>query len=84
MVVSSLIMVINNFNNFPLIWAMTGGGPVYATTTLVIYIFQLAFAQFNIGYGAAVGTIWLIVLLILAVVYIRALERRPMTAAEEP
>ena len=84
MVVSSLIMVINNFNNFPLIWAMTGGGPVYATTTLVIYIFQLAFAQFNIGYGAAVGTIWLMVLLVLAVVYIRALERPPMTAAEEP
>lgn len=83
MVVSTLIMVINNFNNFPLIWAMTGGGPVYATTTLVVYIFQLAFAQFNIGYAAAVGTIWLAVLLLLAIVYIRALERRPLTAVDE-
>ncbi len=83
MVVSSLIMIINNFNNFPLIWAMTGGGPVYATTTLVVYIFQLAFAQFNIGYAAAVGTIWLAVLLLLAIVYIRALQRRPLTAVEE-
>jgi ABC-type sugar transport system permease subunit len=84
MVVASLIMVINNFNNFPLIWAMTGGGPVYVTTTLVVYIFQLAFAQFDIGYAAAVGTIWLIVLLFLAIVYIRALERRQMSAVEEP
>lgn len=83
MVVASLIMVINNFNNFPLIWAMTGGGPVYATTTLVVYIFQLAFAQFDIGYAAAVGTVWLLVLLLLGIVYIRALERRPTPAAEE-
>lgn len=83
MVVSSLIMVINNFNNFPLIWAMTGGGPVYATTTLVVYIFQLAFAQFDIGYAATAGTIWLLVLLLLAIVYIRALERKPLTAIEE-
>jgi len=76
--------VINNFNNFPLIWAMSGGGPVYATTTLVIYIFQLAFSQFDIGYAAAVGTIWLAVLLLLAIAYIRVLERRPLSAVEEP
>jgi multiple sugar transport system permease protein len=75
MAVASLIMVITNFNNFPLIWAMTGGGPVYATTTLVVYIFQLAFAQFNLGYAAAVGTVWLAVLLLLAIVYIRVLQR---------
>lgn len=83
MIVSSLIMVINNFNNFPLIWAMTGGGPVYATTTLVVYIFQLAFAQFDIGYAATIGTLWLAVLLLLAIAYIRALQRRPLTAVEE-
>jgi multiple sugar transport system permease protein len=83
MVVASLIMVINNFNNFPLIWAMTGGGPVYATTTLVVYIFQAAFSQFNIGYAAAMGSVWLAVLLLLAVVYIRALGRTPQDAVGE-
>jgi ABC-type sugar transport system permease subunit len=56
---------------------------VYATTTRVVYIFQLAFAQFDIGYAATVGTIWLGVLLLLAIVYIRALERKPLTAIEE-
>jgi len=80
MVVASLLMVIANFNNFPLIWALTGGGPVYATTTLVLYIYQLAFAQFNIGYAAAVGTVWLAVLLGLTVLYIRALGRAPLEA----
>jgi multiple sugar transport system permease protein len=83
MAVASLIMVITNFNNFPLIWAMTGGGPVYATTTLVVYIFQLAFAQFNLGYAAAVGTVWLAVLLLLAIVYIRVLQRPAALPANE-
>jgi ABC-type sugar transport system permease subunit len=83
MVVATLIMVITNFNNFPLVWAMTGGGPVYATTTLVVYIFQLAFAQFNLGYAAAVGTVWLAVLLALAIVYLRALGRRPVAGTAE-
>jgi ABC-type sugar transport system permease subunit len=83
MVVSSLLMVIANFNNFPLIWAMTGGGPVYTTTTLVVYIYQLAFAQFNLGYAAAVGTVWLLVLLGLAILYIRVLGRKPLEAIGE-
>jgi len=83
MAVACLIMVITNFNNFPLIWAMTGGGPVYATTTLVVYIFQLAFAQFNLGYAAAVGTVWLAVLLGLAIVYLRTLQRPAFASVNE-
>ena len=83
MVIVSLLMVIANFNNFPLIWAMTGGGPVYTTTTLVVYIYQIAFAQFNIGYAAAVGTVWLFVLLGAAALYIRALGRAPFEGVGE-
>ncbi|MHB8619547.1 MAG: carbohydrate ABC transporter permease [Chloroflexota bacterium] len=83
LVIASIIMVIGNFNNFPLVWAMTGGGPVYATTTLVVYIYQLAFSQFSIGYASAVGTIWLIVLLALAVTYIRVLQRESLQAVAE-
>src|SRR5512133_1509603 len=29
--ITSLLMVIRNFNNFPIIFTMTGGGPVYST-----------------------------------------------------
>src|SRR6185437_14344107 len=50
MIIASLLMVIRNFNNFPVIWTMTQGGPVYATTTLIVYIYRLAFQQFNFGY----------------------------------
>ena len=73
--ITSLLMVIRNFNNFPIIFTMTGGGPVYSTTTSVIYIYKLAFEQYNIGYASAVGTIWVIVLMIFSVFYIRALQK---------
>jgi multiple sugar transport system permease protein len=73
--ITSLLMVIRNFNNFPIIYTMTGGGPVYSTTTSVIYIFRLAFEQYNIGYASAVGTVWVIVLMFFSIFYIRALQK---------
>jgi len=73
--ITSLLMVIRNFNNFPIIFTMTGGGPVYSTTTSVIYIYRLAFEQFNIGYASAVGTVWVIVLIFFSIFYIRALQK---------
>jgi multiple sugar transport system permease protein len=70
-------MVIQNFNNFPLIYSMTKGGPAYSTTTLVVYVYQLAFSQFHLGFASAVGVIWLIILLVFAAVFIRLMRERP-------
>jgi len=75
LVISSLLMVIRNFNNFPIIFTMTGGGPVYATTTSVVYIYKLAFEQFNIGYASAVGIVWVLVLLAISLLYIKATQK---------
>lgn len=72
--VGALLMIIQNFNNFPLIWAMTEGGPAYSTTTLVIYVYRLAFTSFDLGYASAVGFIWLVLLLFIATFFIRVLR----------
>lgn len=76
--VGSLIMIIQNFNNFPLIWSMTEGGPAYSTTTLVIYVYRLAFSTYDLGYASAIGVVWLVLLLLLAGLFVRTLrgERR--------
>ncbi len=78
MVITSILMLIRNFNNFPIIWTMTQGGPVYATTTLVVYIYRLAFSDFNIGYAATVGIVWLVLLMILTSIYVRVFEREAL------
>ena len=75
--VGALLMTIQNFNSFPLIWAMTGGGPAYGTTTLVIYVYELAFTSFKLGYASAIGAVWLVLLLLIASVNIWVLRRRP-------
>jgi multiple sugar transport system permease protein len=79
MVIASLIAIINNFSSFTVIWTMTQGGPVYATTTLAVQIYRVAFQQFKFGYGAAMGVVWMLVLLVLSIVYIRTLQREALT-----
>jgi ABC-type sugar transport system permease subunit len=75
--VGALLMIIQNFNNFPLIWAMTQGGPAYGTTTLVIYVYELAFTSFKLGYASAIGVVWLVLLVIIASFFVRVLRSRP-------
>jgi len=74
LLISSLLMVISNFNDFAKIWAMTQGGPGYSTSTLVVYVYRLAFERFEFGYASAVGVIWLIMLMVFAWIYMRALR----------
>jgi len=75
LVISSLLMIIRNFNNFPIIFTMTGGGPGDSTTTAVLHIYKLAFEQYQLSYASAVGVIWVIALLALSIVYIRFLQK---------
>jgi len=46
------------------VWIMTGGGPGYASTTLVMGVYQRAFVQNQFGIGSA----WAVVILILTLV----------------
>jgi multiple sugar transport system permease protein len=66
-----LISIIWTFQNFTLIWTMTEGGPITATTTLAISIYRTAFQAFDLGMGAAIGTIWLVVMLVFSVLFVR-------------
>jgi ABC-type sugar transport system permease subunit len=75
LLVGSLLMVISNFNDFGKIWAMTQGGPGYATTTLVVYVYRLAFESFEFGYASALGVVWLLLLSAFTLAYLRALRR---------
>lgn len=72
---TTLILVINNFQQFGLFWTMTGGGPINRTTTLAILTYQTAFEKYDLGLGSAIGVVWLCVLLAFAAVYTRLLRR---------
>jgi len=76
LLVGSLLVVINNFNDFGKIWATTQGGPGYATTTLVVYVYRLAFENFDFGYASAMGAVWFVLLMGFALAYLRTLQTR--------
>ena len=57
--------------NFTLIWVVTQGGPMFSTETFVVRIYKLAFQGYDFAYAAAYGTLWLIILLGLTIVYLR-------------
>lgn len=63
--------IIENFKQFPLFWTMTGGGPDNATTTLAILSYREAFVSNNLGSGAAVTTIWMLLMIVVVFVYNR-------------
>ncbi len=69
--VLGLVGTLLSFNVFDIIWLMTGGGPSSATTTLPVYIYDVAFKQFRLSRAAAMSVVTSIFLLTFAVVFIR-------------
>jgi len=54
--------VMSSFQQFTIIYNMTAGGPLGKTTTLSIAAYKKAFTNFDLGSGAAIGVIWLLIL----------------------
>lgn len=69
--IATLVSTIWSFVSFDVIWTMTGGGPINSTATIVIWIYQTAFAEGNLGLGAAYSVIGFVILALFAVLYLR-------------
>ncbi|MCJ9671001.1 sugar ABC transporter permease [Neorhizobium sp. BETTINA12A] len=67
--------VIGNLQQFDTIYALTGGGPVRATTVLSVEVYRRAFEQWDIGFASAVGVLWVAALLPPAFLYLRMLVK---------
>ena len=73
-----LLGLIYTFKVFDLIYVMTKGGPVDATTTLPIYTYKLTFEFFRFGHGATAATILLLGLVLVALLYLWASRQEEM------
>jgi multiple sugar transport system permease protein len=67
--VTTALAIIANFKQFPLFWVMTGGGPANSTTTLAILSYREAFVSHNLGSGAAVTTVWILIMILVVTIY---------------
>jgi ABC-type sugar transport system permease subunit len=76
LLVAAIINMINVFNSFPIIWAMTGGGPGSQTDTTTTFMYKLAFRYQDIGQSAAMAVINLVVILVFVLLYLRVVDWR--------
>lgn len=66
-----MILTINSFKVFDLIYVMTGGGPGRATNVLVSAIYNKAFIEFQYGYSSAIAMVLFVIVLIITLVQFR-------------
>ena len=73
--ISWILMTIFCVNDFPTIYLLTGGGPVDATTSLVVLAYRTVFQDFRTGPGVAIAFIMTFVLVIISTVLYRQIRK---------
>lgn len=68
---SVVLSTMGSFNLFSEIYNLTKGGPVNATITPVIVIFNQAFGNFRLGYASAMAYVYFIILFVLTILQFR-------------
>ena len=69
-VLTTLLRAVWEFNNVDLLYTLTGGGPGSATTTLPLYVADLAVNAKEFGYGSALTVVAFFILLLFSVAYL--------------
>ncbi len=63
-----IFSVIGSMQVFELPFIMTGGGPGYATTTVVMHVYNLAFNAYNLGKATALALVLFVVIMTLILI----------------
>ncbi|WJV63357.1 sugar ABC transporter permease [Pectobacteriaceae bacterium C52] len=71
-----LLRSIDTFKLFDKVYALTGGGPGYATETLSLYIYKQGFKFFNLGLASAGAVIMLLCASVMSLTYAWQLMRK--------
>jgi len=79
--VSIFLSVIGALQLFDMVWVMTGGGPLNASTTMAVNMFKTGFTRQQMGYGSALAVLLFICALVVALLYQRYVLRRDIDGA---
>lgn len=73
--ISWILMTIFCVNDFPTIYLLTGGGPVDATTSLVVLAYRTVFQDFQTGPGVAIAFLMTLTLVVVSVFLYRQIRK---------
>jgi len=80
LLVALLFRTIDAFRVFDLAFVMTQGGPADATNVLQLYGYKKMFVEGWMGYGSAISVCIFIIVLVLAITYVRMVGQRLLEA----
>lgn len=69
-----VMSVISSSQVFGQTYILTGGGPYYSTLTVILYMYQQGFGQYQLGYAAAVGYLLFAAVLVFTLIQFRLLR----------
>jgi multiple sugar transport system permease protein len=75
LLVVALLRTIFMFNNFEIVFLLTGGGPLRATMTLPILVYEQAFGVYELGRGSAIAVVMFFILIAVMSVYFAFLRK---------
>lgn len=75
LLIAVMFRAIEAFRQFDLVYVLTNGGPGVSTETLSFHVYKVAFLGFRTGTASAYGILMVIVVIVLALFYLRYLNK---------
>lgn len=75
MIINLILITMWSVNLFDIQLIMTGGGPLFSSTTTSLYMYRQAFEFGLLSRGAAAGIILILINLTVAIIYVKFLRR---------
>ncbi|MBO4210055.1 carbohydrate ABC transporter permease [Micromonospora echinofusca] len=79
--ISVFLSVIGTIQLFDMVWVLTGGGPIHASETMAVTMYQYGFRRFEVGYASAISIVMFALSLVFALFYQRVVLRRDTEGA---
>lgn len=73
---TTLIATITGLQLFDLVFAMTSGGPIFHTESVVMYLYEKGFVEFQLGYASAVAWVLFVIILVISAGQLRLARYR--------
>jgi len=75
MMVAAIIRTIDAVKSFDIIYAITQGGPGTASETINLYLYSVAFAYYDVGYGSAIAVVFFVLIVALSMLLLHLRKR---------
>lgn len=73
--VSWILMTIFCINDFPTIYLLTGGGPIDATTSLIVLAYRAVFQDFQVGQGVSIAFLSTLAMIAVSLILFRQIRK---------